>query len=170
MGECDNQSKWSCDSLGNTGKTLGKLNVFLSPKNFQWKRQFLPFPPTPVHVAQKWKALQVFSKWMPSSTVTWLAVYSVVLPSKPRDICPIEMRQSQLYSVSDRFAFQVLWDEALWSLKIKIQKKIKSGRKIFSVLLEVQQKKWLYTSTPFLGKWTALKCINDVLVVHTIAP
>ena len=41
---------------------------------------------------------------------------------------------------------------------------------MFSVLLEVQQKKWLYTSTPFLGKWTALKCINDVLVVHTIAP
>ena len=146
------------------------MKVFLFPKNFQWKRQFHPFPPTPVYVVQKWKALQVFSKWMPSTTVTWLAVYSAVLLSKPRDICPIEMRQSQLYSVSDRFAFQVLWDEALWSLKIKIQKKIKSGRKIFSVLLQVQQKKWLYTSTPFLGKSTALKCINDVLVVHTIAP
>ena len=45
---------------------------------------------------------------MPSSIATWLVVYSVVLLSKQRDICPIEMRQSQLYSVSDRFAFQVL--------------------------------------------------------------
>ena len=45
---------------------------------------------------------------MPSSIATWLAVCSVVLLSKPHDICPIEMRQSQLYSVSDRCAFQVL--------------------------------------------------------------
>ena len=93
---------------------MGKSEGIPFPqKKFKWKRQFHPFPPTPVHVVQKWKALQVFSKFMPSSTDTWLAVYSVVLPSKPRDICPIEMRQSHLYSVSDRFAFQVLGDEAL---------------------------------------------------------